>query len=50
MGALRAEEILRDKGGNLTPESLRALVLQATGDEDAADDAYCRRVLETEKG
>lgn len=43
-----AQRTLRDKGGKLTPESLREVVLEATGDEDEADRAYCRRVQEVE--
>lgn len=46
MDALRAEEVLRERGSELTPESLREVMLLATGDEDAADEAYARRVLE----
>ncbi len=48
MSALLAEERLREEGGRLSAMSLRELVLQATGDEDAADQAYCDRVLQTE--
>lgn len=46
---LRAEEALAEHGGELTPESLRAMVLRATGSEDAADKAFSRRVLELER-
>ena len=42
---LRAEETLREKGTELTPESLRSVVLAATGSQDEADRAYSERVL-----
>jgi hypothetical protein len=49
MAGLRAEETLRERGHRLTPESLRDLMVQAGSTQDEADDAYCRRVLETER-
>lgn len=49
MKSLEAEEVLRDKGGDLTPESLGKLVELITGDEDAGQRAAARRVLELER-
>lgn len=49
MDAMKALERLRDKGPELTPEGVRSLVLQATADEDAADEAYADRVIAYEK-
>jgi len=49
MDALQAEEVLRDRGSKLSAKSLRKLVLLATGSEDAADQAYCDRVLSDAK-
>lgn len=43
--ALRAEELLRQRGGELSPESMRELIVEATGDQDLADDIYCQRLL-----
>lgn len=43
--ALRAEELLRQRGGELSPESMRELIIEATGDQDLADDIYCQRLL-----
>lgn len=45
MPALRAEELLRQRGGELSPEAMRELIIEATGDRDLADDLYCQRVL-----
>lgn len=44
--AVWAEETLRERGTKLTAESLRHLTMLATGDQDKADEAYARRVLE----
>jgi hypothetical protein len=33
---------LRERGGDLTPESVRALTLLSTGSQEAADDAWAR--------
>ena len=46
MRAIRATETLREWGGEVTAEALRKLVLEATGDETAADEAYCQRILD----
>jgi hypothetical protein len=45
MDRLRAREVLRERGGDLTPESLRELTLLATGSENMADGAYCDQIL-----
>jgi len=47
--AVLAEETLRERGGELTPESLYRLTLLATGDRDRAEMAQARRVLEIER-
>jgi hypothetical protein len=44
-----AEETLRERGGELTPESLLRLTELATGDRQAAEKAYAERVLELER-
>lgn len=44
MDAVWAEEFLRNRGSELTPEGLRHLTLLATGDEKAAEDAWLKRV------
>lgn len=41
-----AEELLRERGGELTAEQLGAATLLATGDRLAADRARARRWLE----
>lgn len=46
MDGIWAEEVLRDRSGALPADALRKVVLLATGDQDRADDAYARRVLE----
>jgi len=46
MPTLRAEELLRDHSHELTAEGLRSAVFAATGSEDEAEIAYCRRLLE----
>jgi hypothetical protein len=43
---LEAEQVLREKGGELTAESLLAVMKQAGRSDDEAESAYCRRVLE----
>lgn len=37
---IQAEEALREKAGELTPEGIRALTLAATGSKEQADDAF----------
>jgi len=37
---------LRQHGGKLKADTLKRLVLLATGDEKAAHDAWCKRVQE----
>lgn len=49
MDGVWAEEQLRDHGGQVDADTLRRLLLLATGDEDAAEDAWCRRVREEER-
>jgi hypothetical protein len=41
--------VLRDRGGDLTPESLGRLVTLATGDEQKGQHAAALRVLELER-
>ena len=47
--AIWAEEVLRERGGSLPADALRTVTLLATGSQDAADDAFARRVLEEER-
>ncbi len=49
MQPIWAEEVLRDRGGSLTAQSLYDLTLLATGDEDYAGTVAARRVLEEER-
>jgi hypothetical protein len=44
-----AEGVMRDRGGSLSPESVRALTLLITDDPLAADTAFSERWLELEK-
>lgn len=46
---LRAEEVIAEKGSKLTPESLMALTLEATGDRDQAEAAYAEAVFRQEQ-
>lgn len=43
--AVWAEEVLRDRGGRLTADSIRRLTLMATDDQTAADRAYADAVV-----
>lgn len=43
---LWAEQMLRERGGSLTADELRRLVLLSTGDSAEASAAWSRRVLE----
>ena len=40
---LWAEEVLRDRGGSLSPAQLYALILMKTGDKAKAEDAWAER-------
>ena len=44
-----AEEVIRERGSELTPESLMSLTLLSTGDRDAAEKAMAERVLLIER-
>lgn len=44
MDAVWAEEVLRDRGGELSAQNLRALTLLATGDQGKADREYAKRL------
>ncbi len=46
MTALSAQERLRQGTANLTPQGLYELMLAATGDERAANDAMSARISE----
>lgn len=50
MDTLLARERLRERGHELTAESLRQTVLEITGDQLVADQAYCDRVLADSRG
>ncbi len=45
MEAIQAEEMLREHGGNLTAKGIYNLVLQATGDAIAAQDAMSDKIM-----
>lgn len=44
--SLWAQEKLREDGGKIKADALRRLVLLATGDEKAAEEAWAKRVHE----
>lgn len=46
MPALAALERLRQSAGSMSAEQLRKAVLEATGDKDEAERAYCARALQ----
>lgn len=45
MPVLKAEELLREHGHEMSPEAMRRAVLEVTGSQDEADRAYAQRVL-----
>ena len=47
--AVWAEEVIRDRGSSLTPESLYRLTMLATGDVNAAEKAQAERFLDIER-
>ena len=46
MDVIRAQEVLREKGGELDPDELFRTLWLATGDKDKADRARSRRWLD----
>jgi len=46
---LRAQELLREKGGELDPDELFRTIWLATGDKDKADRARSRRCLDANR-
>ncbi len=46
MDSIWAEEVLRDRGGDLDNRAIYALTWMATGDKRKAEDAKSRRIME----
>lgn len=49
MELVRAEEVLRDRGAELTAESYGALVALVTGSKAEGEKATARRILDRER-
>ncbi len=46
MPAVYADEVLRERGGDLGCKAIHTLTLMATGDREAADRAFVKRAHE----